>query len=237
MARISMRDSIGRQPVQGKARKIANNTFEFVRPDTGARVIRLHRTNIIQFNLDGSVQLSTGGWQTVTTKNRFNRFAPCSVYSNAGVWMVAYGGKEYAYADGITLLPDGTVQGEGVDPNETKKLRARVRKYAQAYTKALWAGEISAPSAGDCWYCALRDKDGKPWGGRGHIIAHMDESYFVPSLLVNAVMAFGASTIMRHNIACMTTGKADQAYRGSYDVTAVANLVRRYCHRELGLAT
>jgi len=237
MARISMRDSIGCQSVQGKARKIANNTFEFVRPEDGARVIRLHRTNIIQKYRDGRVRLNTGGWQTVTTKNRFNRFAPCTVYSNAGVWMVRYHGQEYAYADGMLLLAGGLVMGEGVDPNETKKLRAKVRKYAQAYAKALWAGEISAPSAGDCWYCALRDKDGEPWGGRDHIIAHMDESYFVPSLLVNAVTAFGASKIMRHNIACMITGKVDQVYRGSYEVTAVAKLVRRYCYRALGLAT
>lgn len=113
MARISMRDSIGRQPVTGKARKVANNTFRFVRPEDGATVIRLHRTDIVQTYVDGRVKLNTGGWQTVTTKDRLNSFAPCRIYSEKGVWLVSYHSRVYAYADGIILHPDGRVEGAG----------------------------------------------------------------------------------------------------------------------------
>ena len=70
----------------GAARKIANNTWEYHRDES--RFIRLHNTEIIEFKPDGRVVLNSGGWRTVTTKARFNRFTPYGVYQKNHEWFV-----------------------------------------------------------------------------------------------------------------------------------------------------
>jgi hypothetical protein len=66
-----------------KRRKIANNTWlerrstnfdsDIEDPDDEIAV-RLHNTDVVTFRRDGAITLNTGGWFTVTTKERINRF-------------------------------------------------------------------------------------------------------------------------------------------------------------------
>ena len=58
-----------------RSRKIGNNTFEIIYKD-GNRAIRLHKTDIITFGATAFI-LNTGGWSTVTTKDRINKHIPC----------------------------------------------------------------------------------------------------------------------------------------------------------------
>lgn len=55
-------------------KKLANNTYA-ERRDVGI-AIRLHQTDILTFYPCGSVVVKTGGWETVTTKGRINRYLP-----------------------------------------------------------------------------------------------------------------------------------------------------------------
>jgi hypothetical protein len=57
------------------SRKVANNTFEVIYKN-GNRAIRLHYTDILTFTPDGEIILHTGGWNTVTTKERMRKFLP-----------------------------------------------------------------------------------------------------------------------------------------------------------------
>ncbi len=65
------------------SRKIGNNTFE-ITYENGDRAIRLHYTDVVTTHPDGSYTLDSGGWDTVTTKQRMNQ------YSNASVWQEGY---------------------------------------------------------------------------------------------------------------------------------------------------
>ncbi len=65
------------------SRKIGNNTFE-ITYENGDRAIRLHYTDVVTTHPDGSYTLDSGGWDTVTTKQRMNQ------YSNASVWQEDY---------------------------------------------------------------------------------------------------------------------------------------------------
>ena len=65
-------------------RKVANNTY-LIRRDEEIGLI-LHDTEIITWDWSGSVRYNTGGWNTVTTKNRLNRFGPYPVWQKQGVW-------------------------------------------------------------------------------------------------------------------------------------------------------
>jgi hypothetical protein len=45
---------------------------------------------VVTISPDNVVTLDTGGWRTVTTKERINRFAPrANLYSKRGVWMLS----------------------------------------------------------------------------------------------------------------------------------------------------
>lgn len=65
---------------RSNGRPLANNTRLEPRHD-GSIAVRLHRTDVVTFLADGRVVLNTGGWTTVTTQDRINRFSPARVYS------------------------------------------------------------------------------------------------------------------------------------------------------------
>jgi len=61
-------------------RKLQNNTY-LERLDVGTIGLLLHYTYIARFRDDGSVILDTGGWYTVTTKDRYSWVSGWTVFS------------------------------------------------------------------------------------------------------------------------------------------------------------
>lgn len=172
------------------SKKLANNTY-LIRLDGGGLAIRLHQTDIITINSDGSYTLNSGGWLTLTTKSRINEFSPASINQNKGVWYFADGSL---FTDGVIVGSDGLPVDGGQDPKDYEKKLAAIkkdcRKYAKAYVKALKDGLINYPSGGDCWYCVMKTQDGQALGdattNNDHLRSHIEDNYFVPALLVNA---------------------------------------------------
>lgn len=83
--------SKARDPGNGKP--LANNTRLYQRGSDYA--VRYHYTDVVTVHPDGTYTLNTGGWETVTTKQRLNQFGPAHVYSagktggyNYPVWCV-----------------------------------------------------------------------------------------------------------------------------------------------------
>lgn len=176
---------------------VANNTVEWWKD--GIRHIRLHKTDVITFMPNGDVVLNTNGWKTPTTKSRIHDFTPLRVWQEKGVWYI----NGHVFADGMVFHPDGTVTGEGEDPKETLRIAKKIRKYARAFVDELSVGNVPKPSGGDCWFCCFRTTDGNvPLGEKvhdtEHLVSHMDEKYYVPSLLVNALEAYPQSPSCRH---------------------------------------
>lgn len=238
-----------RQWTETRARKLANNTY-LEHPDDHSYAIRLHATRIVTYYDDGRTVLDSGGWQTVTTKERMNRYLPRSVHGisqTRGVWYV---GGEWVngkwepgvpYADGITFHADGTVTGQGDDPRAAIKLRGKLRSFARDYMNAFWAGKVPAPSQGDCWGCLMRTEDGTHgMGGSSHIIEHMKERYYVPSALACAIEAFPVSRYAMHSIGVAWNPEeaAAQGLTLKRDDLADRQLVKsltRWLYREMGL--
>lgn len=72
----------------------AGNNTTLHRLDNGDIAVRLHRTDVVIYHRDDdTVTLNSGGWQTVTTKERMNRFTNVRVYQEKHVWYVV----EYPY--------------------------------------------------------------------------------------------------------------------------------------------
>jgi hypothetical protein len=186
----------GRNP---NTRKVANNTYVERRGEDFA--VRLHNTDVVTFKADCRIVLDSGGWQTVTTKDRINASLnhDWALRSEKGVWRVerrGHGGYQTValFKDGVTLYPDGRV--EGGDPADAEagvqRRKRKVLAYIKGYADAFVKGEVKAPTAGDCWYCSMRTEDGKTMGDHvgateSHLQAHVDEKYYVPSLLANAI--------------------------------------------------
>ncbi len=142
--------------------------------------------------------MSSGGWQTVTTKDRLNKYGPVRIsQARRGEWGVVCGyvsdgngAPPVTWQDGITYQA-GRLTHCGPAPERVRKERAKVRKFAGEFMAKLEAGKVPHPSAGDCWYCGLRNVGtGKPvgecFGDKDHIVSHLKERYYVPSLLLNA---------------------------------------------------
>jgi len=221
------------------SRKIANNTY--LRKETnGNIVVRLHSTDIITFTPDDLVTLNSGGWKTVTTKARMNEFSPFQIAQERGIWRVAnpkfedYVAKwthSLLYADGITVdAKTGEVMGAA--KGDESELRKRIGKYAKGFVDALYKGKVPKPSGGDCWMCLGLGKTDKE-----HLLSHMEESYFVPSLIVNAVKEFANAPAWFWGLDELFEGKRTGLTEGKWPKQTYTRALRRYLYRGLGLVS
>lgn len=221
------------------AKKVANNTVEYVRED-GTRVIRLHLTDIVEILPCGTIRLNSGGFKTVTTKERIERYLPkgMRLWSEKGIWWIGkpswmQGNEEeptYPFKDGMIIKPDGTVG--GTSESEAKKAKLILKKI-DAYAKAV-KGLVSLPlpEQGDCWFCSMAEvKTGKPLGevtgDTSHLMSHLDEKYIHGSLLLNAMR-----WARMGDLAIAWAFKNSDGYARTQAVRAV----RRYFKSQLGLA-
>ena len=167
--------------------KVARNTYLERRGDCIA--LKLHATDIATLYPSGALALNSGGWRTATTKDRLSSVV--RIHQERGQWYVTVSGKVYTFRDGMTIGPRGGVngaplKGSGGDAKEAK-MRTKVKAFADAWTDRLFSGKMEAPGAGDCFYCAMRTADGKSLGDatgdRSHLLLHVKERYYVPSLV------------------------------------------------------
>jgi len=186
--------------LQGKkSRPYAHNTRITIDSlDLGHEVITVtyHDNPIVNFYPDGVASFSSCGWKTPTTKERINWFLPdgFSLYQEKSVWHVVKHGTSYNYinyvfADGLAIDKFGNVYNDAPADNIKDTIKA-IKKFVDGYIKALLSGEMDSPSGGDCWYCLMENEQGKNLGeltsNNEHILSHFEESYYVPSMLLNA---------------------------------------------------
>ncbi len=163
---------------------VGNNTRLMRRGDDYA--VRLHETDVVTIHSDDTFTLNSGGWRTVTTKERINRHSPANVYSDRKTWLVAG-----------SLFEDGMKVGCGgaplvfKDPAEGFNLQRRldnlVRNYINGFCKMIEAKELADPNGGDCWFCSMFDQAYGRTGSVDHLFSHFEDKYYVPSLLCNAL--------------------------------------------------
>ena len=130
-----------------ESRKLQNNTYA-KRRCSGQIAIRLHATDILTFHSDGQIEVSTGGWDTVTTRSRMNDYLP-------GPWRVGgHRGSTLLYkmepqawtavaviCRSLTIKADNTVEGGDsvkelletirLEDNRRKSLRNRLKYWVE----------------------------------------------------------------------------------------------------------
>jgi len=206
------------------ARLIARNTLEYTRAD-GARVVRLHDTDILTFPADGGFTIYTGGFSTVTTRARMNATLPrgWSVYTSRGaLYLGTPRGAAFPVLETATVSADGAVVSD-LAPGDVDKTRKQIDAYMRAWR------ERGLPSAedsrGDPWI--VPDVNGKV---PDYVVRDWVESKYVHRLLFA--------------LACRFTGLDDRgvaiwiadADRRGLDRLALGR-IRRYVRVCLGLAS
>lgn len=225
-------------------RPLAHNTR--VRREGDDIVVRLHGTDIVFLKPDGAVTLNSGGWQTPTTKERLNLFLTSYrlVQENHKWYLYPLGQWNKAarqpFVDFVMVCPNGElVYPEGAEPMdeaEAKKLNRAIQKYAKDYAEALVNGEVDAPSADDCFYCYGIFV----YNNTEHLLDHIAEPYYVPSLLNLANEEFPGhlSILAGDAIARLWANPASELPEFQKGITReqVAKLLAKYLRFKLGLA-
>ena len=231
MPRTNLSSQFDAQTIKNtRARIVKRNTFE--RQENGETVIRLHGTDIVRKHKNGSVTLNSGGWKTITTKDRMSDHMPAGyqLYSNKGQWYVRnghWGDKDalaVPYFDNMVIPRDVKVpKAKGArEAAREEKLRAQIRKFV---CDVPLKGPFPEPGNGDCWYCLMKTRDGKSLGdasgNRDHILSHIKERYLHGSLIVNALLWAG----YRSPQTIYQMGMGDSIRRA----------LKRYLYRQCGL--
>jgi hypothetical protein len=117
----------------GQGKKIANNTT-LRRKNDGSIAVRLHETDIITFTKGGKTTLDTGGWASVTTKERMNRYMPgnARIAQKKGQWLITSAQTdETPYVDGMTIARGKITTprpGKKVTPGMVRRQRTEMRR-------------------------------------------------------------------------------------------------------------
>lgn len=179
-------DILADEPDAIDLKRVAHNTMFYHVPAEPGRVgetrIRLHRTDILRFLDDGSIVVSTGGWNTLTTRARINEFGRSRgvrVHTDRGRLVV----NGTACLEGATIRPDGVVI-----PDVTEKDAVAMRKGIDAYMRE-WEKRglpSEAAATGDPWvpYESVN---------ADHIADWIEDRYVFRSLLAHAHRHAGVS--------------------------------------------
>jgi hypothetical protein len=248
--------------LKGKTeRKIAGNTLATLH-EQGSIEIKFWDTVIMVIAQDGTMVLNSGGFKTVTTQARMDEYMGphWQLSTSKGVWHLVhfltdqgYNGEveRYIYRDGMVLHASGLVTGaaDEADVKGLEQMAKRISAYAKAYAKALVGGEVPKPSNGDCFYCSHVIDGSKltpDHGATEHLTSHMGESYFVPSMLVNAMNYKGGlmSQVAKgvvHGLWYSTPDNRQQVLASGWQLSIaadqIASVLTAYLRKELGLTS
>lgn len=232
-----------------KERPYAHNTrIEIDSLDLGHDVItvKYHGNPVVNLFPDGTITYNSCGWKTLTTKERINWFLPdgFTLYQEKSVWYISrHNHGVFVFTDGIAIR-NGEVYNDGsmLETFQIKQAIKAIHKYVDGYIKALFNGDVPAPSGGDCWHCYFQTENGESLGdatkNTEHILSHMEESYYVPSLLVNADK-------FNHRLCQITKGVIHNMWNGKLEVSQweasvtvrdIRSCLTAYLKHELGIA-
>lgn len=203
------------------AKRVARNTWRYFRAD-GFECVRLHGTDVCATK-GKTVILNSGGWRTVTTKDRMN-YGPARVFSDKGKWVVSFDGKTAPFFDGMRLPHDlNSVKSKRAQKQEERAL-ARMNKFL-GKIKAL--AVLPEPEAGDCFICRFVTKAGSKAGTCIH--DHIREGYIHGSLFV-AAMRWAGYRDMGIRLYFDGFNRGDKWHR-----KVILSAMRRYTKAQLGI--
>lgn len=132
-----------------KSRMAARNTLDYTLPD-GERRIRLHGTDVVTLHSHGGFTLDTGGWNTMTTRDRMNGWIPTGymVFTHKGQIHLCTRDGTWPFLQSIYVGPRGAVYPDQ-GPDDNKRLRRLIDRYCREFKKR--GLPTAEESKGDPW--------------------------------------------------------------------------------------
>lgn len=195
--------------LKGKTEKrIGNNTT--LKYDLDDYVIRYHNTDIIRIHADNTYTLNTDGFLTYTTKERINNLTPAKIYQKAGIWYLGINAHQsILYFDGMCIDQNGLPLNHLQPENQArvkqyeknlKTYNKLVKQYITGFEKhCLSLQKMPEISNADCFFCLFQTEKvslGDAIHDGSHLLLHLRERYYVPSLLWNAFQKFGIPQVV-----------------------------------------
>lgn len=221
-----------------KAALVARNTLDYTTAD-GTRRVRYHDTDVVTVKPDGVVELDTGGYNTLTTRDRMNHYGGHNVrvYTDKGTIFARplKTDESYAWSGGVPFRDKATISPDGkVTPDQSPAELSVLPKLIDAYIKALKKnfprlGADGKPnSAGDPWMISgsIPSHDvALDWLGAGE--EPSGEPYIFNTIVFHAFKASGMTDLGAHML-------YEKALRQGLDNYATGK-VRRLFKKALGL--
>ena len=249
--------SKGRNKDNRPAPEGAKNT-RIIRLDEHSIGLKLHDTVIVIYSDNGTIQLNTDGWQTVTTRERMNRWQnKFSIHQTQFIWYITYQNETYLFEDNMYLTYDNKVLSSDLKPikpydkqaiKKAKALKCKVDAYCNEMVNRFINQKLPMHDAGDCLLCSMvRVDNNEPLGmnDSSHILSHIKEKYYVPSLFNNMInealkpnQVYGLAQIDKHNIAwCYKQNGWESTEPWGLEITEkrLKMLFKRYIRRHIGL--
>lgn len=222
-------------------RPLANNT-RVIRLTNSSIGIKLHDTFVLTFYKDNFLEINTGGWQTNTTKDRINKYQDYfRIYTKNRIWYIRFNNKDYMYESGLVFDIKNNCFKEIKSIEEVKgklNLKKQIDKYCNNFIESFINYKISKPSDSDCWYCNILREMARP---EEHLISHMKEKYYVPSLLNNALNEYSdnLSEVDKHNIACIwyDPNKEHEPIYLELSRDRIKKILNKYMYKQFGFAS
>jgi hypothetical protein len=167
-----------------KTERNLNNNTVLHRVDDKTLAVRFWNTDVITIHKNGNYTLNSGGYRTVTTKERINEHSPARLYQSKGVWYVS---SDTEFTDGMVIDSNGNVVkgGNKVQAKKYTKTVANIKTFIDGYAKDVLKNGLKQPELGDCLLCQFaQQNDNNP---ESHVLQHMKERYYVRTLLVTAI--------------------------------------------------
>lgn len=113
-----------------RSKKLENNTYAELNADESIG-IRLHATQVVIYFPDGRIRLTSGGWRTMTTKDRINTYSPFSISQARYQWTVNIHfdtaiRSAHAFHDGMVFKKDQNGVWDRVDESRTPTIDAQI---------------------------------------------------------------------------------------------------------------
>jgi hypothetical protein len=163
------------------------------------------------------------------------------------------------FYDGIVVNKDGyaiKLRQDGPSPAKLRrheatvnKIKRNIDKYVNGYIEQLRSG-MAMPGSSDCWFCSMfssvkPNEQGMRSLPRGHTVAplaehnentehlhsHIEESYYVPTLAINAMRERGYQDTGIYFMLDMKTDNQTMGGRNNYD--NVRRAIRSYLNKRL----
>jgi hypothetical protein len=179
-----------------ESKLMAKNTLRYVAKDENGKRVGFiyHKTRILFLDYDESgalvcVFINTGGFNTLTTRERLNRFLPSgwSVFTDKGFLYVRTPSGTFPHVDGATY--DGAT-GKPKQPERHKDSRAVAiahKRKIDKFCRAIDREGIPMPCAGDPWIF-----DWNPRAiGESVLLEWLDSEYVNGALIVHAMRRKG----------------------------------------------